>query len=34
VDRVLAIFREHGFDRAAVVGECRTAAGEPRVVVR
>jgi selenide,water dikinase len=34
VDRVLGIFREHGFEQAAIVGECVAATGEPRVVVR
>jgi hypothetical protein len=32
VDPVLAVFRRHGFDQAAVVGEC--AAGAPQLVVR
>jgi selenide,water dikinase len=33
-DRVIEIFRAHGFAQAAIVGECVAAAGEPRVVVR
>jgi selenide,water dikinase len=34
-DRVLQIFRSHGFAEAAVIGECAAAAaGAPRVVVR
>ena len=31
VDQVLALFRSHGFEHAAVIGEM--AAGEPRVQV-
>jgi selenide,water dikinase len=34
VDRVMDIFRSHGFASAGVVGECRKAAGDARVVVR
>jgi selenide, water dikinase len=34
VERVLSVFREHGFAEAAVIGECAAATGEPRVVVR
>jgi hypothetical protein len=33
-ERVLGIFREHGFADAAVIGECRAASGDPRVSVR
>jgi selenide,water dikinase len=33
-DRVIEIFRAHGFAQVAIVGECVAAAGEPRVVVR
>jgi selenide,water dikinase len=33
-DRVLSIFREHGFRDAAVIGECRAAGGDPRVTIR
>jgi selenide,water dikinase len=32
--RVIDVFRAHGFAQAAVIGECVAAAGEPRVVVR
>jgi selenide,water dikinase len=34
VGRVMDILRSHGFADAAVIGECRKATGEPRVVVR
>jgi selenide,water dikinase len=34
VDRVVDIFRAHGFAQAAVIGECVAAMGEPRLVVR
>jgi selenide, water dikinase len=33
VDAVMAVFRRHGFDAAAVVGQITAAAGTPRVVV-
>jgi selenide,water dikinase len=31
---VIAAFERHGFANAAVIGECRAAVGEPRLVVR
>ncbi len=34
VARVLALFREHGFDAAAEIGEVRAWSGGPRLVVR
>ena len=34
LDEVMAIFRRHGFEHAAVVGQVRTAAAAPRLVVR
>ncbi|MDP1938972.1 MAG: AIR synthase-related protein, partial [Hylemonella sp.] len=33
VDDVMAVFRRHGFDAAAVIGQIHAAAGAPRVVV-
>ncbi|MBA4175486.1 MAG: selenide, water dikinase SelD [Leptothrix sp. (in: Bacteria)] len=33
VDEVMAVFRRHGFEGAAVVGQVRAASGSPRVVV-
>ena len=33
LDEVLAIFRRHGFEQAAVVGDISAASGSPRVVV-
>jgi selenide, water dikinase len=33
VDAVMAVFRRHGFDAAAVVGQISAAAGRPRLVV-
>jgi selenide,water dikinase len=33
-DRVIEVFRAHGFAQAAVIGECVAASGTPRVVVR
>ncbi len=33
VDAVMAVFRRHGFDAAAVVGQITAAVGKPRVVV-
>jgi selenide,water dikinase len=33
LDAVLAVFRRHGFDEAAVVGRIGAASGEPRLVV-
>ena len=32
--KVIETFRRHGFEQAAVIGECRRAVGEPRLVVR
>ncbi|MFZ9406296.1 MAG: selenide, water dikinase SelD [Burkholderiaceae bacterium] len=34
VDAVLAVFRKHGFDHAAVVGQVQPASGAPALVVR
>jgi selenide, water dikinase len=35
VDGVMAVFRQHGFESAAVVGQiAAAAAGAPRLVVR
>jgi len=34
VDRVLEVFRRHGFGQAAVIGQARSAGAEPRLVVR
>ena len=34
LDAVLAIFRRHGFDDAAVIGSAKAQGGEPRLVVR
>ena len=34
VDAVLAVFKKHGFDHAAVVGQVQSAAGAPALVVR
>jgi selenide,water dikinase len=34
VDAVITAFQRHGFANAAVIGECRATAGEPRLVVR
>jgi selenide,water dikinase len=33
-DRVIEVFRAHGFTQAAVIGECQAATGAPRAVVR
>jgi selenide,water dikinase len=33
-DRVIEVFRAHGFAQAAVIGECKAPADTPRVVVR
>jgi selenide,water dikinase len=33
VDAVMAVFRRHGFEQAAVVGSVKAAAGSPRLVV-
>jgi len=34
VDAVLAVFRKHGFEQAAVIGQVQPAAGAPALVVR